>query len=129
MNFISAVCKHAWLAIRLKHNGAGMPTKIPAAAALVSLYIALTLANKSRQEIDWQVIFGLCFVAQFYVFTLRNRLIGLIITIGIITNFTSFILSILTGIPPQQLLIVTLLEYVMIFCAMINVIKSNIRTY
>ncbi|HAF01671.1 MAG TPA: hypothetical protein DCO68_13295 [Methylophilaceae bacterium] len=129
MSFISALCKHAWLAITLKHHGTGMPTKIPAATMLVSLYIILTFANQSTQEITISSVIALSFIAQFYVFSLRNKLIGLIILIGIVSNATTLLVTFLTGIPAQQLFVITIMEYVMISSAVINVIKSNFKPY
>ncbi|MDX1914513.1 MAG: hypothetical protein SFU55_02935 [Methylophilus sp.] len=129
MSFVSALCKHAWLVITLKHHGTGMPTKIPAAAMLVSLYIILTFANQSTQDITLSSVIALSFIAQFYVFNLRNKLIGLIILIGIVSNAATLLVTSLTGIPAQQLFVITIMEYVMISSAVINVIKSNFKPY
>jgi hypothetical protein len=130
MKFIYALILHAWLAIRLKHNGDGMPTQIPSAAALVGLYALFTLAEKNLQQgITLETIIGLTFITQCYIFNLRNKVVGLIIMIGIITNATSIALISLFGITEQQLYLVTLMEYVMIFFGIINVIKSNVRVY
>lgn len=125
-----ALLQHAWLAIRLKHDGDGMPTKIPAAAALVSLYVVLILIEKkAHQGITLETIIGLAFISQCYIFNLRNKVIGLIILIGIITNTVTITLTAFTNIAEQQLYIISLLEYIMVFFSIINVIKSNVKVY
>jgi hypothetical protein len=130
MKLVHALLQHAWLAIRLKHDGDGMPTKIPAAAALVSLYAVLTLIEKkTHQGITLETIIGLAFISQFYIFNLRNKVIGLIILIGIITNTVTIALTAFTNIAEHQLYIISLLEYIMVFFSIINVIKSNVKVY
>lgn len=125
-----ALLQHAWLAIRLKHDGDGMPTKIPAAAALVSLYAVLILIEKkAHQGITLETIIGLAFISQCYIFNLRNKVIGLIILIGIITNTVTIALTAFTNIAEHQLYIISLLEYIMVFFSIINVIKSNVKVY
>lgn len=130
MRLLSALLHHAWLAITLKHHGVGMPTQPMGAVALVSLYIALLLTNINMQHtLTIESVIGILFVAQFYIFSLRNRIVGLIILIGIIANALMLCAQWLTGIPQQQLFIITLLEYVMIFSAMLNVIKDLMNTH
>jgi hypothetical protein len=128
MKLITAILTHAWLALGLKHNGAGMPTKLPAACLLISLYIALNLANKNiNGGIDVQTLFGLSFIAPFYLFGLRNKLIGLIILISVVSNALSLTLTTLTGAPEDKLFMLIIVEYIMIFAGVINVIKSEIK--
>jgi len=130
MRFIYALVQHATLAIRLKHNGDGMPTQIPAAVALAGLYVTLTLVNqKAHQTISLETIIGLAFISQCYIFSLRNKVIGLILLIGIITNTATIILTVFTNIAEHQLYIISLLEYIMVFFSIINVIKSNLKVY
>jgi hypothetical protein len=130
MKLVHALLQHAWLAIRLKHDGDGMPTKIPAAAALVSLYAVLILIEKkAHQGITLETIIGLAFISQCYIFNLRNKVIGLIILIGIITNTVTIALTAFTNIAEHQLYIISLLEYIMVFFSIINVIKSNVKVY
>lgn len=129
MKLLSALLHHAWLAITLKHHGAGMPTERIGAVALVSVYIALLLTNIHMQHaLTIESVVGILFIAQFYVFSLRNRIVGLIILIGITANALMLVAQWLTGMTQQQLFIITLLEYVMIFSAMLNVIKDYMRT-
>ena len=126
MKLITAILIHTWLALRLKHDGAGMPTKLPAALVLITLYVALNLANKHISGgINVETIIGLSFIAQFYLFGLRNKLIGLIILISVITNALSLGLSTLAGIPEEKLFMLLIMEFIMIFAAIVNVIKSE----
>lgn len=129
MRLLSALLHHAWLAITLKHYGAGMPTQYTGAIALVSAYIALLLTNMHLQHaLTIESVIGILFIAQFYIFSLRNRIVGLIILIGMIANALMLGAQWLTGMSQQQLFMVTLLEYVMIFSAILNVIKDHMRT-
>ena len=124
-----AFFKHAWFALSLKHDGTGLPTKLPAACVLIGLYIALNLANRHiSQGITLETLLGLSFIAQFYLFSLRTPLIGLFIVIGIITNALTLALTALTGIAEQPLYLLTLIEYIMVFAALINIIKSETKT-
>jgi hypothetical protein len=129
MKLIYAFFKHAWFALSLKHDGTGLPTKLPAAFMLIGLYITLNLANRHiGQGITLETLLGLSFIAQFYLFSLRTPLIGLFIVIGIITNALTLTLIALTGIPEQHLYLPTLIEYIMVFAAIINIIKHEIKT-
>lgn len=129
MKLLSALLHHAWLAITLKHHGTGMPTERIGAVALVSVYIALLLTNIHIQHtLTIESVIGILFIAQFYIFSLRNRIVGLIILIGIVANTLMLAAQWLTGMPQQQLFMITLLEYVMIFSAMLNVIKDHMRS-
>ncbi len=129
MKLIHALLMHAWLALRLKHDGTGIPTKLPAAFVLISLYVALNLANKNiNGGINLETLVGLSFIAQFYLFGLRNKVIGLIILISVVTNALALILTTLTGIPEEKLFLLLIMEYLMIFAAIVNLIKNNIKT-
>lgn len=126
MKLVKALFAHAWLAIRLKHDGAGMPTKIPAAFGMTMLYVTLSLVNASLSgEIKLGSFIALSFIVQFYIFGLRDPLIGLIILIGIITNGLSLAIGVFTGMTEEKLLMLTVMEGIMIFGAVINVIKSH----
>jgi len=119
---------HAWLALRLKHDGSGLPGNITGAFALAALYIALSLTNAGMSgDIKVGSLIALSFIAQIYVFCLRDKLIGLIILIGIITNVVSLFLSTFAGMSEEKLLLLTAMEFVMIFGAVINVIRSNTK--
>jgi len=129
MKLIHALLMHAWLAFRLKHDGTGMPTKLPAAFVLISLYVAFNLTNKNiNGGINLETIIGLSFISQFYLFCLRNKVIGLIILISVVTNALALILTTLTGIPEEKLFLLLIMEYLMIFAAIVNLIKNNIKT-
>jgi hypothetical protein len=125
MKLIYAFFKHAWFALSLKHDGTGLPAKLPAASMLIGLYIALNLANR---HIGLETLLGLSFIAQFYLFSLRTPLIGLFIVIGIITNALTLALTVLTNIPEQNLYLPIILEYIMVFAAIVNIIKHEIKT-
>ncbi len=129
MKLITAILTHTWLALRLKHDGTGLPTKLPAACVLTALYVALNLANRHLgQGITFETVLGLCFISQFYLFSLRTRLIGLFIVIGIITNALAFVLTAFAGIPEEKLFMLLLAEYIMVFAALINIIKNDFKT-
>ena len=129
MKLMNAFFKHAWFALSLKHDGTGLPTKLPAACMLIGLYIALNLANRHiGQGITLETLLGLSFIAQFYLFSLRTPLIGLFIVIGIITNALTLALTTLTGIAEQHLYLPIILEYIMVFAAIINIIKHELKT-
>ena len=129
MKLVTAILTHTWLALRLKHDGTGLPTKLPAACVLIALYVALNLANRHiGQGITRETVLGLCFISQFYLFSLRTRLIGLFILIGIITNALAFVLTAFAGIPEEKLFLLLIAEYIMVFAAFINIIKSNFKT-
>ncbi len=129
MKFITALFKHFGLVLRLKHDGKGMPTEIPAATMLIGVYALLGLINYSYEgSISYSALFGLCFVAQCYLFCLRDKLIGLIILISILINAMTLVLYLLVGVREQSLFVLSVMEYIMIFAAIINVIKSETRT-
>jgi len=128
MKLITAILTHVWLALRLKHDGTGMPIKLPAALMLATLYIALNLANKHLNGgINLETVIGLSFVAQFYLFGLRTKLIGLFIMIGVFTNTLSLAIIMFAGIPEQNLYMLLFIEYIMVFAAIVNVIKSETK--
>lgn len=128
MKLITAILIHTWLALRLRHDGTGMPVRLPAAFVLAALYIALNLANKNLNGgINLETVVGLSFVAQFYLFGLRTKLIGLFIVISIFTNALMLAFTALAGVPEEKLFILLIIEYIMIFAALINVIKSETK--
>jgi hypothetical protein len=130
MKFLYALIQHIWLIVRLKHNGDGMPLQIASATALAFIFIALTLVDKAmHQAMTLESMLSLMFVSVVYVFSLRNTMVGLIITIGIVGNILSIALTALLGVGIEQLLICTLLQYIMIFSAVINVIKTKLKLY
>jgi hypothetical protein len=126
MKFISALFSHFGLVLRLKHDGRGMPVHMPAAIALISIYALLGLINYSYEgNINYTALFGLCFVMQCYLFCLRNKLIGLIIVISILINSVTMVIDMIVGITEQGLFVLNIIEYIMIFAAIINVIRSE----
>ncbi len=129
MKLINALLTHAWLAFSFRHNGEGLPSKLPAACLLVILYVCLTLANKHIMGgMDGKTIAGLFFVSQFYLFGLRNHFVGLIILISVVINALTLALTTLGGVPPEQLGMLMVMESLMIFAGIINVIKSSAGT-
>jgi len=126
MKIIYAFFSHFGLVIRLKHDGQGMPESLPAAMALISIYALLGLINYSYEgNINYTALFGLCFVMQCYLFCLRNKLIGLIIVISILINSVTMVIDMIVGITEQGLFVLNIIEYIMIFAAIINVIRSE----
>jgi hypothetical protein len=125
MKFINALFKHAWLVLSLRHDGKGLPEKIPAAALLAALYIALSLANSHlRGDFSAHSIIGLCFIAQFYIFLLRDKVVGLILLIGVVCNAFTIALSLFSNLSELMQILLSLMEFVMIFGAMINIILN-----
>jgi hypothetical protein len=128
MKFITAIFTHTWLALRLKHDGTGMPTKLPAAFMLTAIYIALNLANKHLNGgINLETLLGLSFIAQFYLFGLRTKMVGLFIVISVFINTLTLAITALTGIPEQNLYVLLIVEYIMVFAAIVNIIKSEVK--
>jgi len=125
MKLLNALLSHAWLAISLKHNGDGLPEKIPAAFMLAAMYIALSLANSHfRGDLNLHTFIGLSFIVQFYVFLLRDKVVGLILLVGVVMNAFTLVLSLFAGMSEMKLLLLSLMEFAMIFGAMINVILN-----
>jgi hypothetical protein len=128
MKLIYALWIHIWLALSLRHNGDGMPTKLPAAFLLAALYVALNLVNKHLNGgIDYETLLGLSFVTQFYLFGLRTKMIGLFIIISVFINALTLALIALTGATEENHLLLTIIEYIMVFAALINIIKSETK--
>jgi len=125
MKFVYAILNHAWLALSLRHDGTGLPQKLPAAFMLAALYIALSLANSHlRGDFNYHSIIGLSFVAQIYIFLLRDKVVGLILLIGAISNAFSFTLAVFSNTSELAQILLSLMEFVMIFGAMINIILN-----
>ncbi len=126
MKLINAFLTHAWLAFSLRHDGEGLPSKLPAAFLLAAMYVCLTLVNKHvAGGVDVETIAGLFFITQFYLFGLRNHLIGLIILISVVINALTLALTVIGGIAPEHLEPLLVMEYIMIFAGIVNVIRSN----
>jgi hypothetical protein len=125
MKFLSALIQHAWLAVSLRHDGKGLPEKVPAAALLAALYISLSLANSHvRGDFSAHSIIGLCFVAQIYIFLLRDKVVGLILLIGVVCNAFTLVLSLFSNLSELMQILISIMEFVMIFGAMINIILN-----
>lgn len=124
MKLINALCHHAWLVLSLQHDGKGMPKQVPAAFLLALSYCLLAVINTKPHEVQFETVCCLLFIAQFYVFLLRNALIGLLVMIGVVTNGLHLIIA-NSPTSPEFLLLLSVFEYVMVFCAIINVIKSE----
>lgn len=129
MKFFAALFSHFGLVLQLKHDGQGMPENMPAAVALISVYAILGLINYSYEgNINLNALLGLCFVAQCYLFYLRDKLIGLIILISILMNGIAMILNLLVGVTEESIFALNMIEYILIFAAIINVIRRESRT-
>lgn len=128
MNLFKVLFSHAWLALRLKHDGTGMPTHFLAAFMLVSLYATLSLLNRKLSgTLDYQSMMGVAFIAQCYLFGLRNKVIGLVLLIGVITNAFSLALSAFASMSEMQLVLLSIMEFIMVFAALINVIQAEAK--
>lgn len=122
----NAFKQHAGLTLKLKHDGSGMPTKIPGALLLAMTYIALNLINNHHAEgIPLATFLMVGFIAQCYVLFLRNKLVGLILFISILCNCFTLLLTFFAGIPAENLGLLIVSEYILVTAAIINVIKSE----
>jgi hypothetical protein len=120
MKLIAALLKHAFIAMQLEHDGAGLPTKLWSALMLVSIYVALVYANSSNFGDE---TLGLAFVIFIYLFVLRTQVIGLLILIGVISGSIAFMLSLFGDLSALQLVMLNAMEYMMVFGGLINAIK------
>jgi hypothetical protein len=129
MKLANALVRHAWLALSLRHDGSGMPKKVPAAFMLVAVYIALSLANGHISgDLSVQSFVAYSFILQFYIFFLRDKVVGLILMVGIITNAFSLALSPFAGMAEVKHLMLLIMEFAMIFGAIINIIGNMKQT-
>ncbi|MGJ8619851.1 MAG: hypothetical protein ACSHWN_05920 [Methylophilaceae bacterium] len=120
MKLINAILKHIYLTMQLEHDGSGLPTQFLSASLLVSLYVCLSIVNSANIDPNF---LGLGFVAGIYLFVLRTQLVGLIILIGIITNSISLVLGFFGEISALQLVLINALEYLLVYGAVINIIR------
>ena len=128
MSFIKALFSHAWLVMRMKHDGAGLPVNFMGALLLVSVYVGLVLVHKSMVgELTVGTIIALVFSSQLYLFSLRNTVIGLVILIGIIGNVFSLAMAAFGEASLTQLLLLSAMQYLLVFGALINVIKAHAK--
>jgi len=125
-NLLSAFVKHSLLALKLKHDGSGMPNELPGSLLIAALYTTLTLINSHLSEgITLTTTLMVMFIAQCYVLFLRNKLIGLIMLISIMMNALTIMLSCVTGIPTEHLGLLIVSEYILVTAAVVNVIKNE----
>ena len=120
MKLIKALFRHIYLTMQLEHDGSGLPTQFLSACVLILLYSGLCIANSVNVDPNF---FGLGFVAIIYLFVLRTQLVGLIILIGIITNSISLILGCIGEVSELHLVLINALEYLLVYGAIINVIR------
>lgn len=130
MKLIGALLRHALCVIKLEHDGSGLPTKCSSALLFVSLYGLLVVANNlATGTADFGMCCSLAFVAVIYTVMLCNQITGLIILIGIISNVVSLVFSQFGPLTEWQQLMISMMEYVMVFGALTNVIKSHIKLH
>ena len=128
MKLYNALLTHAFYAIKLDHDGTGLPTKFTSAFLLVSIYMALATTNHVQAgAVDNNFFFTLGLIACVYLFALRTTLIGLILLIGIVSNIMTLLLSVFGTLEIWQTVMVAALEYAMVFGAVTNVIKSHFK--
>ncbi len=120
MIIIKALFKHIYLTMQLEHDGTGLPTRFLSAALLFSLYAFLSISNSKNVDPNF---FGLGFVGLVYLFVLRTQLVGLIILIGIISNSILLVLGSFGEFSALQLVLINALEYLLVYGAIINVIR------
>jgi len=126
---ISAFFHHASLAVRLKHDGSGMPKDIPAAMMLSLLFMVFSLINNQSPEgISLDTLIKVGFIAQCYVLFLRNQLIGLMLLISVLCNALALGLSQFVGLPKEMLNLLLIAEYIMVTAAILNVLKKATKT-
>lgn len=129
MSLIKALFSHAWMVIRMEHDGTGLPVNFIGAFLLVSIYIGLVIVHKSMSgELAIGSIIALVFIGQFYLFSLRNTVIGLVVLIGIIGNVFSLVMAVFGEVSMTQVLMLSCMQHLMAFGALINVIKTHTRS-
>lgn len=129
MSLFKALFKHAWLVMKMEHDGTGLPVNFWGALLLVSVYVTLVAVNKSLvNELTIESILAMIFIAQFYLFSIRNTVIGLVILIGIIGNIFSLAMNMFGGITVSQVLMLSVMQSLLIFGALVNVIKTHSKT-
>lgn len=130
MKLIDGLLQHVFYVMKLEHDGSGLPTKLSSAFLFVSLYGLLVLANNwFADTVDIGMCFSLIFIGLVYTVVLRNQITGLILLIGIISNLLSLLLSQFGALVEWQQLMLSMMEYVMVFGALTNVIKSHIKLH
>ncbi len=122
MKFIGALFKHALLAMQLEHDGSGLPTKLSSAFMFMSVYVALIFANSANVSDE---LLGLSFIVFIYLFVLRTQMVALVILIGIISSFITFLLGYFGGLSVLQSVMLNIMEYLMVFGALINTIRRH----
>lgn len=128
MKFYRRLLTHIFYAIKLEHDGTGLPTKFMSACLLVSTYMALaTLNHLNAGVVDHNFFFALCLIACIYLFALRTTLIGLILLIGIVSNVMTLMLTTFGDLAAWQTVMLAALEYTMVFGAITNVIKRHVK--
>lgn len=126
---IAAFFYHASLAVRLKHDGSGMPKDMPAAMLLSLLFMTFSLINnQSAEGISLDTVIKVGFIAQCYVLFLRNQLIGLMLLISVLCNALAFALTHFIGLPKETLNLLLIAEYIMVTAAILNVLKKVTKT-
>jgi len=126
MRLIQALLSHIWLVMQMKHDGSGLPEKFMGALLLISVYVALVMVNKNVQgELTIETVLALAFIAQFYLFSIRNTVIGLVILIGIIGNVFSLGMTAIGEVSAAQLMMLSAMQSLLIFGALVNVIKAH----
>lgn len=130
MKFYNALLTHAYSAMKLEHDGAGLPTTFLPALLLVTTYILLSVLNHFlAAELYSNLFFSLALITGVYLFLLRTTLIGLILLIGIVSNVMTLMLSLFGALEAWQTVMVAALEYSMVFGAITNMIKSHVKVH
>ena len=130
LKLICGLLKHVMTIIKLEHDGTGLPTELSSALLFSSIYSLLVTANNIHADtFDYSVCLSLIFVTVIYSFVLRNQITGLIVLIGIVSNLMALLLSQFGSLSELQRALLAVMEYVMVFCALTNVIKSHIKLH
>jgi len=123
---LSALWAHIHLALRLKHNGAGLPSSMLGASLLVAIYIACSLLNATLTgQITANTLLGFCFISGGYVFYLRNQVLGLQILTSVIINVIAMLLYWRFGANELSHLMLAEVEYALVIGALLNLIKKE----
>ncbi len=130
MKLIGGLLQHAFYVMKLEHDGSGLPTKFSSALLFVSVYGLLIIINNVQAgTVNLGMWFSLAFIVLVYTVLLRNQITGLIILIGIISSVLSLFINQFGALANWQQLLLSLMEYVMVFGALTNVIKSHIKLH
>lgn len=130
MKLIGGLLQHIFSVMKLQHDGSGLPTQFASACLFFCIYGLLVVGNNFLAgTVNLGMCCSLMLIAFVYTLVLRNQITGLIILIGITSNLLSLFLVQFGALADWQQLMLSIMEYLMVFGALTNVIKSHIKLH